>query len=70
MGLKDLLKLALKGFVAKKTTVAAVVAKGKKRALVDASGWIHDASLVMACSVFEDRQKDAVTACNRLFEKK
>ena len=70
MGIQNLLKHGIKGCVENKTSVASIVAKGMTRAVVDVSGWEHDASNFMSCAVLEERKNDAVAACNRMFKQR
>lgn len=70
MGIKDLLKKALPYFVRSKTTVQYITSLGKTRAVVDCSGWIHDAAPSISVAVVEDRKQDAILGCNVIFKNK
>ena len=65
MGVKDLLRKVLIGFLNKSTNVSGVTATGLTKAVVDFSYWEHELLYVIAVWVFEENKVDSVKAAEK-----
>ena len=66
MGVKDVLAKALCQYLTKKNKLSNITDKGFTRAVIDISGWLHDAAATIAEFVLKDDHAAAIRGCTSI----